>query len=124
MVAFRTSANKIRAEAKSVARLILNEVRATQPKRLSQFGSLVFLVIPAEERVKKLMSGAGILPASDANSGGNAWLPASPERGRDARATRFSNSFTRSDQGNDEKNVKMCEYGSACAGMTTFGDSM
>jgi hypothetical protein len=59
------------------------------------------VVIPACKRVRKLMSGAGILPVSDANCGGNAWFPASPEHGRDARATRFSNFFT-----------------SSCAGMT------
>jgi hypothetical protein len=45
------------------------------------------------------MSGAGILPASDANGGGDARLPASPEHGRDARATRFSNFLTRSKTG-------------------------
>jgi hypothetical protein len=39
---------------------------------------------------EKSTSGAGILPASDAAGGGNAWFPASPEHGRDARATRFS----------------------------------
>jgi hypothetical protein len=47
-----------------------------------------------DKSCEKLMSGAGILPASDAIGGENAWLPASPERGRDARATRFSYSLT------------------------------
>jgi hypothetical protein len=56
---------------------------------------------PRFRACEKLVSGAGILPASDANSGGNAWFPASPKHGRDARATRFSNFFTRSDQGDD-----------------------
>jgi hypothetical protein len=56
-------------------------------------------VIPLTGACEKLMSGAGILPASDANGGGDARLPASPEHGRDARATRFSNFFTRSKAG-------------------------
>ena len=57
---------------------------------MSRKGSRHTPWVPAFKCVKKSMSGAGILPASNANSGGNAWLPASPERGRDARATRFS----------------------------------